>query len=489
MVLNNRTTKSQALPDHFGFGGGTTTTIMHPAVMLSLLVTILLMLLLPRKFVVIPFLFSTFLIPRGQELYIAGMHWYVLRIVILAGYLSLAKAKFQIAGGLNGIDKAFIVWAIYRGVCPVLLLPQGGMVINQAAFWLEAFGAYFLLRHLVQNQEDIVRLAKMLAVIAVILSGFMLNERFNDVNVFGYLGGASITPQVRDGQIRAQATFGHPILAGSFGATLVPLFFWLWKGGKAKVLAAIGVLGSTLMVLTSASSTPVLAYTGGVLTLFLWPIRHAMRVVRWGIVLTLTSLAMVMKAPVWFIIAHVNVVGGSGGWDRAKLIDVFLRHLSDWWFIGTNQAGSWGFDMWDFSNQFVAEGETGGLVTFVCFIAIISLGFSRLGKMRKQVESDQQLEWFYWSLCGVMVAHILAYFGVSYYDQNRIWWWAFLAAVSASTVSVQNAPVAAEDPDVCYGVFSDSNRETQLWNTTSHPLDALSAGFNTANQSIVRDFE
>jgi hypothetical protein len=402
-------------------------------------------LVLPRKYVVIPFLLITFLAPRGQELYVAGMHWYVLRIVILAGYVRLVGAKFQVAGGLNGIDKVFILWAICRGVCPALLLPQGGMLINQGAFWLEAFGGYFLLRYVIQDEEDIARAAKTLAALAVILGACMLNEHFHNVNVFGYLGGAPITPVERDGQIRAQAIFGHPILAGCFGATLVPLFYWLWKGGRSKFTAFLGVIGSTLMVLTSVSSTPALAYAAGLLSLFLWPLRRSMRVLRWGIVLTLVALALVMKAPVWFVVAHVNVTGSSGGSDRAYLIDKFIRHFKDWWLIGTNQTGDWGFDMWDLSNQFVAEGETGGLVTFICFIAMISRSFGRLGKMRKQVEGDQKQEWLFWCLCAVMVAHIFAYFGVSYWDQDRIWWWAFLAMVSAATAGLRPAPARARN--------------------------------------------
>ena len=209
---------------------------MHPAVMVATVVTILLMLLLPRKYVVIPFLLCVFLVPWGQQIYVAGMHWYVaLRILMLAGFVRLARAKFQVGGGLNGIDKAFILWATYRGVCQVLLFPQRGMVIYQAAFWLEAFGGYFLLRHVIQDEEDIARAAKTLAVLAVILGACMLNEHIHHVNVFGFLGGAPITPQVRDGQIRAQAIFGHPLLAGCFGATLVPLFYWLWKSGRSKL--------------------------------------------------------------------------------------------------------------------------------------------------------------------------------------------------------------------------------------------------------------
>ncbi len=326
-------------PMNYEFGGGVNHTIMHPAVMVATVVTILLMFVLPRKYVIIPFLLCVFLVPRGQQLYVAGMHWYVaLRILMLAGLVLLARSKFQVAGGLNGIDKAFILWAVCRGVCQMLLFPQRGMVIYQAAFWLEALGGYFLLRYLIQDEEDIARAAKTLAVLAVILGACMLNEHIHHVNVFGYLGGAPITPKVRDGLVRAQAIFGYPILAGCFGATLAPLFFWLWKSGRAKVLAAAGIGGSMLMALMSISSTPLFAYLAGVGALFLWPIRRSMRAVRWGIVLTLVALTVVMREPVWwFVIAHTKVIRFSEGYHRALLLDNFFMHIRDWWLIGTNQ--------------------------------------------------------------------------------------------------------------------------------------------------------
>ena len=457
-------------PENIDFGGGVRETILHPAVAVAAVVTIVLMLVLPRKYVVIPFLLCAFLVPRGQQLYVAGMHWYVvIRLLMLAAFVRLARAKFQVAGGLNGIDKAFILWAICRGVCQVVLFRQGGMAILQAALWLEAFGGYFLLRHVIRDEEDIARAGKTLAVSAVILGACMLNEHIHHVNVFGYLGGAPLTPELRNGEFRAQAIFGHSILAGCFGATLAPLFFWLWKSGRAKALAAAGMAGSMLMVLTSNSSTPVLAYAAGLLSLFLWPIRRSMRAVRWGIVLTLVGLALVMKAPVWFVIAHVNVIGGSGGWDRAALVDNFIRHFKDWWLIGTNQNGNWGIDMWDLSNQFVAEGESGGLVTFICFISMISRSFSRLGKMRSQVEGDRKQEWLFWSLCAIMLAHIFAYFGVSYFDQTQLWWWAFLALVSAATASLQNAPAKVEGAHTKHGAVIELGSDGSLWDPGLHP--------------------
>lgn len=422
-------------------GHGASETILHPAVALALLLACVLILRLPRKRAVIPLILAAFLIPRGQEIYLLGLHWYVLRIIILTGLVRLVKSRFQIAGGMNAVDKTFILWASYR-VSAIILTNWPNGVAEQAAFWIQALCGYFLLRHLIQDQGDIACAAQALAVVAVILGPCMLIEHVRSVNIFGYLGGAPLTPDVRNGTIRSQATFGHSILAGSFGATLVPLFFWLWKGGKGKALAAAGMAGATLMMLMSNSSTPVLAWAAGVGALFLWPIRKHMRSVRWGLVLTLAILAMVMKAPVWFVVSHVNVIGGSGGYDRALLIDTFMRHWRDWWLIGTNQNGNWGYDMWDQSNQFVAEGELGGLVTFVCFIGVISRSFGKLGNMRKLVARSRQ--WLLWSLGSVMLAHIFAYFGVAYWDQTQLWWFAFLAMISAATLGRQTGSFEPE---------------------------------------------
>lgn len=428
-------------------GHGASETVLHPLVAIMLLVSIVLMLRRPRKYVIVPLLLCTFLVPRGQEIYLAGLHLYVRLILVIVGFARMARDKFRIAGGFNSLDKLFIVWVCYRGsATTVTNWPSSTM--EQIQILVQSMLGYFLLRYLIQNEEDVARAVKTLAVIALILGLCMVFEHHFLVNPFGvYLGGAPMTPEIRNGSARAQAAFGHSILAGCFGGTLVPLFIWLWKK-NAKGAATAGVLGSTAMVLSANSSTPLLAYTAGCLGLLFWPLRRNMKTVRWVIVGTLAILALVMKAPVWFVIAHINVVGGSGGYDRAILIDTCMRHIRDWWLIGTNQNGSWGWDMWDLSDQFVAEAETGGLVTIVCFIAIIAKCFSRLGTMRKRSAPKNQL--LFWCLGSVMLAHIFAYFGVAYWDQTQMWWFAFLAMISAATraldESVVKEPTSAAAP-------------------------------------------
>src|ERR1700674_4525419 len=90
---------------HF-FGGGSTATVLNPIVLVALLIAIVLIFVLPRKHVIVPVLLISFLVPLGQSVYAVGVHWLVIRIIILAGlarfvatYLSAKKSLF--AGGFN----------------------------------------------------------------------------------------------------------------------------------------------------------------------------------------------------------------------------------------------------------------------------------------------------------------------------------------------------------------------------------------------------
>jgi hypothetical protein len=432
--------------NYFRLGEGVGETLLHPLVLVLMVLGVLAILLLPRKYVVIPVLANIFLIPLGQQLLIGGFHFFVYRIIVLAASVRILVAMFStpegaFQGRFDRMDKVFLGWAFCRAAAVILLFFQPGALINQAGFLLDAVGGYFVFRFLIRDEEDILRAIRMFAAIAIVISACMLYEKFTLVNVFGLLGGTRVTPETRGGAVRALGPFQHQLLAGCFGATLVPLFFLLWKTGKSTLLAIAGAIGATIMVITSASSTPLLAWAAAIGAICLWPLRKRMRLLRWGIVVVLIGLQLVMHAPVWFLIKRADVIGGSSGYHRAMLVNNFFVHFRDWWLLGTKENAGWGFDMWDMSNQYVIEGQTGGLLAFILFIAIICIAFSRIGRARKAVESDRQKEWYFWLLgCGIF-AHVVAYFGISYFDQTRFAWYAILAIISAAT-----APVLVKAP-------------------------------------------
>jgi hypothetical protein len=409
-------------------------TVLHPLVAVALCVSIILIWFLRRRYAIGPFLLVTFLIPLGQVVVIGGVHFTVLRIATLCGLARFAlSGTARLRGRFNAIDGSFLLWAVACALSFVLLYMDGQALINRLGFLLDAIGGYFLLRCLIQKPEDVYRVIRWLIFILTVMAVCMVIEHITRHNLFGLLGGVRPTPEVRDGKIRANGVFQHSILAGCFGATMVPLCVILWKQSTGRATAMLGLISSTVVMLTASASTALLAFAAGILGLCLWPIRNRMRWLRWMLVSSLLVLHLVMKAPVWAIIGRIDLTGSSSGYHRYMLVDTCIRHFSDWWLIGTKHYNEWGADMWDLSDQYVAYAVTGGLATLVFFIAIIFYSFRELGTTRKYVSGDKGYEWLLWCLGASLFAHVMGYFGIGYFDQMQVVWFALLAMISATT--------------------------------------------------------
>ena len=459
-------------PEHaIAFGGGADATTLNPIVLSALIVAAILILLLPRKYVILPVLCMTFLVPVSQQLFVGGVHLYIVRIIVLVGMFRMLSTKLvsQIplfSGGINSIDRAFMLCTICEVCAVMLLFASSSALINQFGFLVDYLGGYFLLRFLIRDEDDVYRTIKCLAFLALIVGSCMMMENVTLHNVFASIGGQA-TPEIRDGRVRSQGPFEQELMAGAFGATLLPLCLLLWKSERAKAAAAFGLVGSVLMTWTSNSSTSLLSFGAGILAILFWPIRKSMRAVRWGIVMGLIALQVVMKAPIWYAIAHIDLTGGSSSYHRAELINQFIIHFSDWWLIGVRETGSWGLDMWDAQNQFVNVGTTGGLVALTLFIAVISRSFRELGNARKAVEGDAKKEWLLWFLGATLFSHVVTFFGVNYFDQTKFAWFALLAMITAATVPVpQTSEVLERQDDVAYSsaewAYSSQSRSRSM---------------------------
>ena len=228
--------------------------------LLGAIAAVALAFLLPRKYVILPVLLGILLVPSGQNVNF-GIHFYIYRTIIMAGWIRLCVSKSVsrevLAGGFVKLDKVFLLWAIYRSLAATLQFLQVGAVIYQVALLVDSVGGYFLFRCLIRDEYDVRRVVKSFAVVAVISSFVMANELRTGQNILGLLGGIGLVSAVRNGRIRAQGVFQHAILAGSFGATVFPMFLWLWKRGRDRLVAVVGAVSSSIMVFACASSTPI----------------------------------------------------------------------------------------------------------------------------------------------------------------------------------------------------------------------------------------
>jgi hypothetical protein len=101
----------------------------------------------------------------------------------------------------------------------------------------------------------------------------------------------------------------------------------------------------------------------------------------------------------------------------------------------------------------------GGLTTLALFIAIISMGFGRLGAARKAAEGSRSEEWFLWCLGATLFSHVVAFFGIGYFDQVEFAWFALLAIISVAVFETTRSavPLVQEAPTSSYEVHVASS--------------------------------
>jgi hypothetical protein len=430
-------------PKNFRFGGGAQESQIQPFTLVLLIVSILLILFLPRKYAAVPYLFSSLLIPTGEVLVIGGLHLMVFRILIAAGWMRIIGAGMHFNSTkeglkLNAIDRSVLWWTFACVITFTLRYLDVDAFVNRMGFACGALGTYFFIRYFARDTEDVDRLIKLLAVVCALVAAFMLFEQQTGRNLFSMFGGVEALTPIREGRLRSQGPFAHPIIAGTFGASLLPLFLSLWWAAKkAKGFAVLGLVSGAVMAVTSASATPLLAIATGFVALLLWPFRRKMRLVRWALVTVLVTLHLVMKAPVWALIGRLDIIGGSSGDHRYELVNRTILHFSDWWMLGVASTESWGYLMHDTANTFVDAAVTGGLLGFALFITILVACFRSTGRARKAAEGDPNLERRLWCWGTWLFGNIVAFFGIVYFDQSAVAWYALLAMVCTATLPVR----------------------------------------------------
>ena len=432
-------------PEHFRFGGGAAETTIHPLVAVYLLIAIVLILALPRSKAIVPFLLAFFTIPIGNVVVLGGFHFTALRLLILAGLARRASSRKSSSGGkfpkgFNAVDWVVVLWSVSAVIVFCLQYRETQACIRGLGDLVDTLGGYMVVRFLIPDGEAMRRTIKVLAAVCVINGVCMINEQIRHINVFGLLGGISPEVVVRDGDIRSEGVMGC-IYAGAFAGVLIPLFVWLWKQGKSRMVACAGLFGATAMVITSRSSTSILAFGGSLVALAFWPLRKGMSLVRWGLVIMLVGLHLVMKAPVWALIARIDLTGSSSGDQRYHLMDMCIRHFSDWWLLGSKYYSAWGWGSWDLCNQFVAVALTGGLLVLVFYIMIFSRSFGAIGSARKHVDGDRGQEWLLWCLGSALFATVVAHFGINYMAQLIMGFFPLVACISVATFEARQVAV------------------------------------------------
>jgi hypothetical protein len=438
---------------------GQDSSSFSPVALISLLVLGYLVWSLPRRYAISPLLVMVGLMPMGQQLDVAGLHFYLFRILLIVGMVRVKVRGEAARFTWTRNDKYFAWWVVVSVVFGTLVKPSMELLVSRLGDAFNAVGCYYFVRCVIVDMDDVIASVRTLAWVSMPAALLMFVERVTMHNPLSIFSGVPEISAIRDGHVRSQGAFRHAILAGTFGATEFPLFVALYfDKSRRRWLAIAGMVASLVIVGTAGSSGALMAVAGAILGLVLWKWRTKMRLVRRVTLLGIIALALVMNAPVWYLFAKMSDLVGGGGWHRAFVIDTAVAHFNEWWLFGTTYTAHWGPggeviaanpDMMDITNQFVVEGVKGGLLKLILFVAIIVGCFKVVGRRVHEEEGNLFPGILFWSMGASLFAHCLSFMSVPYFDQMIIiWYWLLAAIASVALIPSGNSSKTENSDDV-----------------------------------------
>ena len=394
----------------------------------------LLIALLPRRAAAIPLLLTAAYTTRVPVLALGPANLSALRILVLVGIVRVVGRRERMANGLNQTDGFLFAWATFL-IC-VSLFHNTAAWTFRLGLMLGEVGVYFLCRVFIQNAEDARWLFKVLCLSIVPLALLMVLEKYSAYNYFG--GELNF----RDGHVRAYGPFGHPILAGTAGATFVPLALCLWR--THRLTALLGLCAAVAIVLATTSSGPVMMVVFICLSLTIWRFRDRLGAIRWAAVAAVIGLQLVMNDPVYFLIARIDLTGSSTGWHRAQLIRSAIEHFDEWWAVGTDYTRHWmatgipANDInTDITNHFLMMGVWGGLPLLTLFVLMLMACFRALGRaLKENAGRSPEHAFFVWTLGTLLFGHVINFWSITLFDQSISFFYLVLATIGAIQVPV-----------------------------------------------------
>lgn len=406
----------------------------------TLVVTVILaalVLALPRRFFVVPFIVAASFIPADQRMIVFDLDFTPLRILLVA-----AIARLYLRGEVRRVrwkrfDKVVLAWAVMGAIIYVAQWGEMGAVIYKCGVLLDVLGTYWVFRQHFQSWDEISVTFNAFAVCTVLLTIPVIYEFSTGRNPFVVMG--RVVTWVREGRYRCQAAFPHSIMMGLFWGTLTPVFLALTHMPRWRWLFWTAAGASVFIVFASASSTPICTLAAVLLLFALYKYRFYGRSFAWVLLCMVAALHIVMKAPVWHLLARVNVIGGSTGYHRYRLVDACIRHFNEWVLLGTRDTAHWGFGLQDVTNEYVLQAVRGGAATLIVFVIVLIMAINIAGAASLRAQSPSH-RWFLWGVCVSLVGHCISFFGVSYFGQIRMLLYSTLAAVGMMAGVVGNKP-------------------------------------------------
>lgn len=413
-------------------------TTLSPFVLLVSLLFAAIILFTRREYALVPLLVVQSFITMSQRISVAGLDFPVLRLLVCFAILRVIIRKEYAHFAVQKIDGFAVAFGLVSMLAYFLQVPDSSSLTYSLGVFLDTIGAYFAVRLLVRDLGDVRVIAKALVPIGFILVFFFFWESTRAVNLLAQFGGVFSSPIIRDGRLRAQGAYSHPILAGSIWAGYIPIILGFWKDrGRRRPLMLLGAAAGLGISYFCASSTPIMSLAFGVFATVLYFQRKSLNDLKLLALVAMAGLTLFWNRPIWYLFAKIDVTGSSTGFFRYLLIDRFVRNWKSWIAIGIRNTYSWGADLTslgvmglaDLPNEYVLSGVRGGIVGLVLFIAIIVQAFKQTGNLLRTAPGGEE-RFQYWQLGVALLVHAFNFLGVSYFGQAKFAWWLILGMIA-----------------------------------------------------------
>jgi hypothetical protein len=412
---------------------------MNPLGIAILLVLNAAVLFAPRKWALLAMLGGVLFLTQHQAVVVFGFNLFTFRFLELAAFIRvIARREFSFSD-LKGIDRSML-W-LYAFTTMVFLLRSKEGKMYQIGNTVDALLAYFAFRGLITTVEDFYFFLRAFVLLLIPYTAIVMFQSYTNHNLFTLLGAQDGISGLRKGRPRCDASFRQPDLLGMFAASFIPLYIAMVCHGRNRKAGFVAIALCCLIAWAANSGGALAAAAVAFFGWAFWIVRKEMWKVRRGMVVGLILLALVMKAPVWFIFDRVSNITGGDGYHRSVLIDAAVRDLGKWWLAGMSfhETSGWfaytlSSGVADITNQYVGFGIQAGVGSIALFILLFRRAFGNIGTALATVWSAPEpangADYLLWSLGVTLVVHLVDWFGITYFDQMYLVWSMQIGAIA-----------------------------------------------------------
>ena len=352
---------------------------------------------------------------QGLAVYLASVMFYSTDMFVPVGSLNFTVGRIVVAALLvrtftvskstepfrwNIIDT--LVLLLFAWGAFALMVTVGGVsaLENQAGHFMDTVLVYFAARLALRRKADLIALAKAISVLVIILAALGVAESltsWSPYTRFRILAaarrGRTYSPEPRDGFYRAAGAGGNSIVFGMMFVFLMPPLLTLYRAvPRWRFMAALSLGAAVAGAWSSNSAGPFMfVMTFGACALLIKK-PELVKPILVGFLLLCVAAELGSNRRFYHLISYMSL--GGAWWHRARLIDLAIAHIGEYWALGYGWVDpGWGRLIdgrayTDITNHYILLAVRHGILAPVLFTGVLYGVIARLRRVYLRLAGD-----------------------------------------------------------------------------------------------------